>query len=141
MVRTANSAAEHRTKGSLGDRVTQGAVVGLGLSLVSKLLSLAAQWISAWYLMPQDFGQVSIVLAIYSAAQLFQSVSGIYLQLLRGKGRLLRDGIQGFYLSCVQGLVLMVAMMLAAPWIADAYGEPKLALLLMLQALTLPLDS
>jgi O-antigen/teichoic acid export membrane protein len=121
--------------------VTHGAVVGLGLSLVTKLLSLAAQWISAWYLMPQDFGQVSIVLAIYSAAQLFQSVSGIYLQLLRGKGRLLRDGIQGFYLSCVQGLVLMVAMMLAAPWIADAYGEPKLALLLMLQALTLPLDS
>jgi O-antigen/teichoic acid export membrane protein len=121
--------------------VTHGAVVGLGLSLVSKLLSLAAQWICAWYLMPRDFGQVSIVLAIYSAAQLFQSVSGIYLQLLRGKGRLLRDGIQGFYLSCAQGLVLMVAMMLAAPWIANAYGEPKLALLLILQALTLPLDS
>jgi PST family polysaccharide transporter len=141
MVRTANSAAEHRTKGSLGDRVTQGAVVGLGLSLVSKLLSLAAQWICAWYLIPEDFGQVSIVLSIYSAAQLFQSVSGIYLQLLRGKGRLLRDGIQGFYLSCAQGLVLMVAMMLAAPWIASAYGEPKLALLLILQALTLPLDS
>jgi lipopolysaccharide exporter len=141
MVRTENSSVEHRTKGSLGDRVTQGAVVGLGLSLVSKILSLAAQWISAWYLLPEDFGQVSIVLAIYSAAQLFQSVSGIYLQLLRGKGRLLRDGIQGFYLSCIQGLVLMVSMMLAAPWIANAYGEPKLALLLILQALTLPLDS
>lgn len=121
--------------------MTQGAVVGLGLSLVSKLLSLAAQWICAWYLIPEDFGQVSIVLAIYSAAQLFQSVSGIYLQLLRGKGRLLRDGIQGFYLSCLQGLVLMVVMMLAAPWIASAYGEPKLAMLLILQALTLPLDS
>lgn len=141
MVRSANSVAEHRAKGSLGDRVTHGAVVGLGLTLVSKLLSLAAQWITAWYLMPQDFGQVSIVLAIYSAAQLFQSVSGIYLQLLRGQGGLLRDGIQGFYLSAVQGLVLMVAMMLAAPWIASAYGEPKLALLLILQALTLPLDS
>ncbi len=96
--------------------------------------------ILARLLMPSDYGMIAMLAIFMSIAQTFID-SGFSNALIRKPNRTEVDNATAFYFNIVVGLVAYSLLYLAAPYIAQFYNTPILALLTRIMGFNLLLNS
>jgi lipopolysaccharide exporter len=126
--------------GSLKAKVFRGGASLATASVVEQAARFARNMIVARLLAPSAFGTMAILL---SASTLLHTVTDIgvreaIIQNPRGtEGQYVSSA---FWLSFLRAVSVACLLFLAAPWIAQFYGNPELKVLLRVIALTLILD-
>ena len=96
------------------------------------------QIILAWYLVPDDFGQLGLALTVTAFASLLQN-AGIREILIHRQKRFASWANPAFWMSAFTGLLAGGFIVAVAPVAAAAYHNPQLVGLLLLFALSPPL--
>lgn len=91
-------------------------------------------------LSPADFGRVGMLLVITSISALFID-AGLGSALVQKQTVSRDDESSAFWFGVFAASGFWLIIFLTAPWIAAAFAEPKLAILLPFMALTLPLTA
>src|SRR4030065_1678284 len=110
---------------SLGVAATRGVFwTGAG-QLVRQFLGIITSVMLAWILDPQDFGLIAMAYVFIELAQLFADF-GIGAAIIQSS-QIQRDTLSSsFWANVSVGTALALLMILAAPAIAEFYGDPRL---------------
>ena len=128
-----------RSDGSLTQRAMRSGV-WVGFSGVGiNLLTLVRQVVLARLLVPEAFGVMSICLIVIRGAEIFTQ-TGFAAALVHRQDRFEEARDTAFTLMVIRGLLLMLVVAVAAPFIAAAYEEPDLTGLLRVLAIAFLLD-
>ncbi len=124
---------------SLGVAATRGVFwTGAG-QLVRQFLGIITSVILAWILDPQDFGLIAMAYVFIEFAQLFADF-GIGAAIIQSS-QIQRDTLSSsFWANVSVGTALALLMILAAPAIAEFYGDPRLVPIIVTLSLTLLLS-
>jgi PST family polysaccharide transporter len=124
--------APSRGLGAVAARGAAATVTGQIARIVVQICSLA---VLSRLLDPGDYGLVALVLAVVAVGEVFRDF-GLSAAAVQAKSltRSQRDGL--FWLNAALGGVLTIVTVLAAPLVALAFGEPELAPITRLLALT-----
>lgn len=113
------------TTGSLQHKVVRGA----SWSAISKLgaqgLQFAVGLVLARILLPEQFGLIASVYVITGFSQMLFEL-GLGAALIQMKNPSQRDMSTVFWINALSGVVFAGVLTLAAPLVADFYGEPEL---------------
>ncbi len=113
----------------------------LGSSAVTQFLSLLAQVALGWLLSKSDFGLYALAIGVTSCMQVFRD-GGVSLWLARqNRDELAGNLIQGFWLCLLSSVGVAFSMALAAPVASSIYGEPRICQLILIVAVSVPLES
>jgi O-antigen/teichoic acid export membrane protein len=126
--------------GTLGRRTAMGFVFLVGQTLSTKVLSMAAQVVLAWFLAREDFGLVGLAMTVAAFASLVQQ-AGLREILIYRQHRYARWANVAFWMSLAIGVVSGVIMAAAAPVAAHFYGEPRIVGLILVLAIAAPLSA
>ena len=126
--------------GGLGSTAVRGAGWVLAFSLVGKALVLGSQLVLAFYLAPEAFGLAAMATAAASATAVLGAANFIAL-LVQRQDRFEEEAGQVFWMALVSGLAAAVALAVAAPAVATAFGEPAVAPLIRILALAIPFQA
>ena len=124
----------------LTHHAARGASLMLAASLLGRVAALAAQIVTGWVLLDEEFGLFATAIGILAFAGLLQGGNALaYLVTLPPAGRRLRTGTvftlsNGFY------LIGVVPMLWLAPSLAVYFNEPDLTFLLWIMAATMMLS-
>ncbi len=124
---------------SLGVTATRGVFwTGAG-QIVRQFLGIVTSVILAWILNPQDFGLIAMAYVFIEFAQLFADF-GIGAAIIQSN-QIQRDTLSSsFWANLIVGTTLALLMILAAPAIAEFYGDPRLVAIIVTLSLTLLLS-
>ena len=133
-----------RARGAPGTALKQGIIINVlwsfGEQLLRKGSSVLITLVLAWFLTPDDYGLVG-VLSIFLAVS-FAFVEGGYRIALIRKAEVTQCELDtAFYTNIALSLVLYCLVWIAAPFIADFYGQVRLVALFRVAALSLILQS
>lgn len=132
-----------------GPRVTNASVTNqVSLSLkwlalqgvLNKALSFFAQFALAWFLAKEDFGLVAMALSVTVFIGVIQN-AGVAEVLVQRAKSLPRWINIGFWLSMTMGLIAALLTVLASFAFAKFYQEPRLVGLLLVLAISFPIQS
>ena len=112
---------------SLERVATQAIQFGLGILVARRLL-------------PEDYGVIGMLAIFFAIAQILLD-SGFANALIQRQNRTEVDYSTAFYFNIVVGVALYGAFYLAAPWIADFYGQPILVPITRIFAVSVILNS
>jgi PST family polysaccharide transporter len=111
------------------------------MGLATKVVGFLGQIVLARVLLPDHFGLISLAFTVSTFADLVQSY-GLREVLVRRRARLKIWSGPAMWLSLYTGLAAGIAMALAAPIAAAAYGKgPDVAYLILILALTSPINA
>lgn len=108
--------------------------------LGSRVLSPVIFIVLARLLLPEDFGVVAAATVAVSFSQVFWD-TGLAKALIQRQGDTAESADAVFWINLALGLVLMVALIVGAPWIATFFNDDRVAPVLRVLALQLPLAS
>lgn len=126
---------------SIGEKSSVGIALAIASALITKVLSFVSQWILALFVAPEELGLAAVAMGIIGIAQLCQVGSGLYVVLVTHKGGLIRIGNDSSYLGLVVSLIVAVALFLSAFPLATFYGDSRIASLVVILALVVPMDA
>lgn len=123
----------------LGRRTARGAMVTLGGQAIRMTIQIGGVVVLAHMLSPHDYGLLAMVLTVVGVGDLFRDfgLSSAAIQATT-LSRHQRDNL--FWLNTAIGAVLMLATFLAAPLLANLYGEPDLVGIARLLSVTFLLN-
>ena len=125
---------------SLGMLVGRG-VMWLGLNtLTARLVSVLAQIVCAWILIPEDFGLMGLAGTVTGFLPLVEQ-SGISEALVQRHRHLKRWATPAFWLTLGLGCVAGCVVALLAPVAAGLYHQPQLVPLILVLAVGCPLQA
>ena len=125
---------------SLGMVVGRG-VMWLGLNtLTARLVSVLAQIVCAWILIPEDFGLMGLAGTVTGFLPLVEQ-SGISEALIQRHRHLKRWATPAFWLTLGLGCVAGGVVALVAPVAAGFYHQPQLVPLILVLAVGCPLQA
>jgi O-antigen/teichoic acid export membrane protein len=124
--------AQPRRLGAVAARGAATTVTGQVARIVVQVCSLV---VLSRLLDPEDYGLVALVLAVVAAGEVFRDF-GLSAAAVQAKSLTIhqRDGL--FWLNAALGGTLTVVTVLAAPLVALAFGQPELAPITRVLALT-----
>jgi PST family polysaccharide transporter len=137
---------EQSNDGSLAvkDDLRQKTIAGVGWTTLAQIgrqgLQFVISIVLARLLVPQDFGLVGMITIFTNFATLFSEL-GFTGALIQRPTIEERHYSSIFWLNLFMGVVLTILLMLAAPFIAAIYDEPRLTLLTMLIAMNFSIGS
>jgi PST family polysaccharide transporter len=129
----------NHTAQELGRRSVRGVVVSFGAQVVRFLVQFGSQILLARLLIPADFGLVAMGIPVLTLAQTIGEL-GLAQAVIQRPTLTHEDASQLFWFSVMINLSLALLMALTAPLIAHAYGEPRLALVIVMLAAMLPFN-
>jgi PST family polysaccharide transporter/lipopolysaccharide exporter len=135
-----SSVATLRTGQDLKHRAARGSVWLATGSGTEQALRLLRNVILARLLAPQDFGMMAIILAINMAFETFTEIGIQYAIVQNPKGQEQTYLNGAWWLAVVRALGLYALAFLAAPWVAQFYGNPGLVPLMRVALLTILLN-
>lgn len=103
-------------------------------SILVNLLGIASLIALTRLLVPEDFGLVAIATA-------FSEIIGVVTELSLAMALVQRRGVEpvhfhtAFTMNVLRGLLVAALVVLVAPLIAEAYGDPRLTLVIQVQAI------
>ncbi len=124
----------------LGRRVFRGASSTLACTVATKAITIPAQLVLAALLLPEDYGLMAIACSVTQIISLV-SLGGLGQVLVQRGECFADDAAQSFWLAGGTGLLLYVVMVMAAPWAGALVAEPRIAPLIYIAGLTLPIQS
>ncbi len=107
---------------------------------ITKICTVLSQFVLMWVLMPEDFGLVVIAFMCSTIPELVRQ-GGLKEVLIQRHVHFRRWATPAFWMSICLGMAGGLLMAAAAPLVAKLYGEPRLAGLLWILAMQLPVDS
>lgn len=125
---------------SLGRKTARGIVWNYVSYGAGKLLTFVSTIILARLLAPEQFGVVAIALLAIGYLDVIGDL-GVAAALIYQRGDVERAANVAFGVSLAAGAGLWALMMLAAPWVAAYFGQPAVAPMLRVLALTLLIQS
>jgi O-antigen/teichoic acid export membrane protein len=123
----------------LGSRAARGAGVTLVGQAARMLLQLASVVVLARLLLPRDYGLVAEVLVIVGIGEIFRDF-GLTNAVVQAPSLSLRQQRGVFWISTGIGVVLSGLVFLAAPLVADLFGQPDLRSMTQVLALTFTIN-
>jgi PST family polysaccharide transporter len=125
---------------SVGYIVTRG-MFWMSVNTVGvKLLSIAAQIVVAWLVMPEDMGLVGLAFTVVGFTTLIQQAGLSEILVQRGR-HFRRWANPAFWMSITLGLVAGLITLAAAPLAARLYEDARVTGLLLVLALSMPLTA
>lgn len=124
--------AEHLSKpvdGSLGRRASRGVVWTTLQSLANRLSGVIVFLVLARLLAPAEFGLLAAALVFISLTTTFAE-AGLTRTLVQRPVLRAAHLNAALLVNALAGLVLMLGLLVAAPWIADLYDMPQLSAVL-----------
>ena len=110
------------------------------LTLATRVTQFVLQLVIAWFLVPEELGSVGLALAIVGISGALLGVGASEVMTQRGKA--IRSWAPtALLVGLVLGTTAYAAALLAVPFLADAYGNSKLSVLVAVAALSLPIDA
>jgi O-antigen/teichoic acid export membrane protein len=122
----------------LGHRAGRGFVWQVGFTIGAKVFSTIGQIALAWFLVPNDFGLVAMTWTVLALAGLVQNI-GVQDVLVQRHAHLRRWANPGFWMALSASILAMVMANAAIPLALRLYDEPKLAGMIAVLSLSLPL--
>lgn len=112
--------------GGLGATAARGVLWTGGGQVLRQLAQLVTSVLLARLLMPADFGLLGMALVFYGLVQLFADF-GLGAAIVQAT-RLTETALSSsFWLSVTVGVALAAGLAASGPWIAQFYGDPRLA--------------
>lgn len=124
----------------LGYRATRGFVWMISQTIGVKLVSLVANVVLAWFLVPGDAGLVGISYIVLSLAGIVQYI-GMQDVLVQRQAHFRRWAVPAFWMSLTVGLIGGGLSALAAPLAARLAHEPRLLGMILLLAIASPIQT
>lgn len=125
---------------ALGRTTARGAAWMIGQAVGSKLVSFGSQIALTALLMPEDFGLVALAYTVRAFTDKLQD-PGITAVLVQRSRHFERWMNPAFWMSLSSGVMAMCIMLAAIPLAVWFYGEPGLVGLMLVLALSAPLDT
>lgn len=116
-------------------RVVSAGLWSVGMRLMEKSLSFARTVILARILAPSDFGLFGIAVVALSALEAF-SQTGFQVALIQKRHDVDASLDAAWTVQVVRGMVLLISMYFAAPWIAEFLGDSRATPLLQVLGLS-----
>lgn len=129
-----------RTGGGLAGRTVRGAFWSYGSFVLSKAVVLLATAILARLLTPREFGIVAVATLVVSFLAVVQGL-GLGSALIQRRGNIDRASNVVFTLNLMLGVVLTIAVFIAAPSVAGYFHEPGAVPLLRALGLTFVVEA
>lgn len=112
------------------------AISGGGI-LLSRLLNAVALFYILKVFTAAELGTVTLVTAIFASLQTLTEL-GLGAAIIQKRAELSREQFSAlFWVSAALAIALVLALVVAAPWVADFYGQPDLSAMLRVYSLTL----
>ncbi len=122
-----------------GKRAFAGTIWLLADTFSSKILTIGLQLVLARLLVPEDFGLMGLAATVTGFALIVQS-AGIGEVLVQRHLKVNRWSNAAFWMSLATSLLAALIIACAAPIAARIYGEPRLVSVMLLLALSCPLN-
>lgn len=133
-----NSENENGEGLTISERLANGLYAMAGQSIAIKVVSLLSQTALAWILVESDYGLIGLAYTITTLASLVER--GGVSEVLISRKRNFRHWVgTGSTVSLASGILAMALACFAAPTMANLYGEPRLALLVIALAIAMPI--
>jgi len=126
--------------GSLAHKTASGFGWMLAQTAVGKIVNFVGTIVLGWLLAREQFGSVSLAVAIVTFANLIQE-AGIHQILVQGGARFNRMANAAFWMSNVTGLLGGAIMAIAAPIAAHVLHNPQLTGLILILAARCPINA
>jgi O-antigen/teichoic acid export membrane protein len=112
----------------------------IGLRWAMRLIGLVSTMILARLLAPDDFGLIAMVMLTYGLLETI-SYAGVDLALMRPGADTRAHYDTAWTVQILQGLFIGGCLVLAAPWVAEYFKEPRAQEVMYWTALRAPVDS
>jgi O-antigen/teichoic acid export membrane protein len=122
---TTESAPPAVDNAALGTHAARGVIVTVGGQVLKIVLQVASVAVLARLLSPHDYGLLAMITAIIGVADIFRDF-GLSSAAIQAKTLSLAQRNKLFWINTGMGALLAVLTFLAAPLIADLYGQPQL---------------
>ena len=129
-----------RSEKGLGVKATRGVFWVGGGQFMRQAIQVVTSVVLARLLLPQDFGLLGMAVVFVGLSQLLADF-GIGAAIVQAQETSDAALSSSFWLNLLVGVILIAAVGLAAPWIADFYGEPRVEILARVLSLTLLMSS
>ena len=119
----------------LGGRSVRGVAITLGAQGLKFLLQTTSTIVLARLLLPEDFGLVAMVMVVVGLASVFKDMGFSWATVQ--SPRITHEQISTlFWINLIIAVVLTVALIIASPYVAEVYDEPRLVPIGMALSLT-----
>jgi PST family polysaccharide transporter len=125
----------------VGRRAGRGMLWMVGGTAVTKAGSLITQVVLGWILSDGDFGVYAIAVSVALIAQVLRDGGIRVLLVQEGDPAFERQVRPAFWMSLVFSLFCAAGLVAVAPALAGVFGEPELVPVLLVLALSLPVQS
>jgi O-antigen/teichoic acid export membrane protein len=129
---------EHKPVKSLRYKAAEGMAFLAAQSVASRVVLFAAQIVIGWLFTPEEFGIVGVALTVTTVAWTFVGF-GVDTVLQQRSSKLPFWEKAAFTVSMGQGLLTALALAVAAPFCARAFGQPAIVGPLLLVAASMPI--
>lgn len=121
-------------------KVLSGVMWRFGERIMAQSVSLIVSIILARFLLPEDYGSVSLVMVFINIANVFIA-SGFGNSLIQKKNADNVDFSSVFYINIIMSLVIYILLFFSATYIARFYNMPILCPVLRVLALRIPISA
>ena len=111
--------------GNFGKHLLRGSVWMIGARWAMRLIGLVSTMILARLLAPEDFGLIAMVMLAYGLLETI-SYAGVDLALMRTGADTREHYDTAWTVQILQGCFIAALMLVAAPWVAASFSEPRL---------------
>ena len=119
----------------LGGRSVRGGAITLGAQALKFLLQTTSTIVLARLLLPEDFGLVAMVMVVVGFASVFKDMGFSWATVQ--SPRVTHEQVSTlFWINLAIAVVLTGALVVASPYVADIYDEPRLVAIGMALSLT-----
>lgn len=125
---------------SLARRTVIGVAWNFAEQLLRRGFTVGVTLLLAFFLTPEDFGLVAMM-SVFIALGMTLMESGFQAALIRLIDASQIDLNTAFFANVVLGILAYIILYIAAPHIADFYGQPELAILIRVTALSIIVNS
>jgi O-antigen/teichoic acid export membrane protein len=145
-MRPADSHTEEQAGGrpapqaAYGGQLLRGSIWMIGLRWVMRFIGLASTMILARLLAPDDFGLIAMVMLAYGLLETI-SYAGVDLALMRPGAATREHQDTAWTVQILQGLFIATCLLLAAPWVAEHFKEPRATAVMAWVALRAVIES
>lgn len=121
-------------------KIVSGVFWSFSERIVAQLVSFVVSIVLARMLMPEDYGEIAILLIFISIADVFVS-NGFGTALIQDKNADKNDFSTIFYCSLSVSLIIYIVLFFSAPLISSFYNKESLTIFMRVLALRIPISS
>jgi O-antigen/teichoic acid export membrane protein len=129
---------QEASSGGLGAQAVKGSFWTIVFSVLSKVLTVSAQFVLAWLLLPKDFGIVAMATSVICILSPFFTVGYLYNDLFRRSVPFRKTGGQAFWLALLLTTVAAVVGIFLALGAGELFQERGVTGVSVVMALAIP---